>query len=317
MKMQRILRNASAGGRKLSDDERRELGKLCARDEARQGYMVDRAKQSLLKDPHKVAESAARLRRLCQLVVRERRPFCSVNGLLFLVPVSGAASDSDASLTGEICQRDYAEARAGLQVDCPVFALVCDAETVPGFHEFRGGFAEEELAGRVGQRYPLVPDLRDDEVPGSLDEAIGWIGDATIPGWVYKFFQVDKAASREETAEVLKKNAFLYQFLGTMRERVRRLSRILTHGLLEQKDHRPLFAGCYIAGTGRAETDQAFSAGVFRRLLGEQDNVAWTQEALVQEAEYQRMLGIGYVALGVLAVLNVVLAIVAVIWIRK
>src|SRR5215471_3221196 len=63
IKMQRILRNA--GGRKLSDEERRELGILCARDDARQGHMLDRTKQSLLKDPHKVAEATGRLRRLC------------------------------------------------------------------------------------------------------------------------------------------------------------------------------------------------------------------------------------------------------------
>src|SRR5262249_4367618 len=233
--------------------------------------------------------------------------FCSINGLLFLIPVGGAASDSDASLTGEVCQRDYAEARAALQVDCPVFTLVCDTETIPGFQEFRAGFAEEELAGRVGQRYPLVPHLSDDEVAASIDAAIGWIGDATIPGWVYKFFQVEKTDSREEAAEALRKNARLYQFLGTMRERTRRLSRIITRGLLDQKDHQPMFAGCYVAGTGRAEDQQAFSAGVFRRLVAEQDNVAWTQQALDNEAEYQRMLGIGYITIAMMAIVDVAL----------
>src|SRR5262249_42843454 len=117
--------------------------------------------------------------------------------------------------------------------------------------------------------------------------------------------------SREEAAESFRKNARLYQFLGTMRERIRRLSRILTRGLLDQKDQRPLFAGCYIAGTGRADTDQAFGAGVFRRLLGEQDNVAWTQQALDREAEYQRVLGIGYLVLAVLAVVDVALIVLA------
>ncbi len=303
IRIQKILR--AAQGRRLSEEEHRELAKLYARDEARQGHMLDKAKQSVLKDPQRVAEAAGRLRRLCQLIVRDRRPFCSVNGLLFLIPISGAASESDASLTGEVCQRDLAEARRSLQVDCPVFALVCDLETVPGFREFRGGFGENELSGRIGQRYPLVPDLADEEIPTSIDEAVEWLGDATIPGWVYKFFQVEKNAYPEEKAEAVVANARLYQFLGTMRERMRRMSRIVTHGLLKQSDSRPLFAGCYVAGTGRADADQAFCAGVFRRLMGEQDNVSWTQEALDREAEQQRMVGIGFAVLAILAVADI------------
>jgi hypothetical protein len=317
MRMQKILREA--GGRKLSEDERRELGKLCERDEARQGHMVDRAKQSLLKDPHKVAEASARLKQLCKLIVRDRRPFCSVNGLLFLIPVGGAASDSDASLTGEICQRDLATARAALQMDCPVFTLVCDMETVAGFREFRASFAAEELNGRLGQSYPFVPDVRDGEAATSIDKSIQWIGDATIPGWVYKFFQVEKTASREEAAEAVRKNARLYHFLGTIRERIRRLSRIITHGLLKQENAQPMFPGCYLAGTGRAEADQAFAAGVFRRLLREdaQNAVAWTQQALDQEAEYQRMLTIGYIVLAVLAVADAALIVWAIMGLGK
>jgi len=229
--------------------------------------------------------------------------------LLFLIPVGGAASDSDASLTGEICQRDLATARSALQIDCPVFTLVCDLETIPGFREFRTSFAEEELAGRLGQSFPFVPDVRPDEVAVKVDESIEWISEATIPGWVYKFLQVEKAAGREESAETVRKNARLYQFLGTVRERIRRLKRIISHGLLEQSDGQPMFPGCYLAGTGRAEPDQAFIAGVFRRLLRDdaQNAVAWTQEALDKEAEYHRLLNIGYIVLAVLAVANVAL----------
>jgi hypothetical protein len=304
-KIQKILR--ATHGRQLTDEEKRELEKLYRRDEAKQGHMVDRAKQALLKDPQKVAEAAGRLRRLCKLIVRDRHPFCSANGILFLLPVSGAASDTDAGLMGDICQRDCAEARRGLKVNCPAFTLACDVETIPGFREFRAGFSEDELLRRIGQKYELVPDLRDDEeIVESVEKSVRWVGDATVPGFAYKFFQIE-TAGRDGSADALRKNALLYQFMGTMRERVQRLSRVVSRGLLNQQDERPLYGGCYIAGTGRAEADQAFVAGFFRLLFREQDNVAWTQQALGEEASVQRMIGIGYIVLGVLAIVDVVL----------
>jgi hypothetical protein len=309
-KIQKILRASKEG--KLTDEEKRELEKLYRRDEAKQGHMLDRAKQALLKDPQKVAEAAGRLRRLCKLIVRDRHPFCSANGILVLLPISGASSDTDAGLMGEICQRDMAEARRGLKVNCPVFTLACDVETIPGFREFRGGFSEEELLRRIGQKYELAPDLRDeDQVLETVESSVRWIGDSTVPGFAYKFFQIE-TAGRETSADAFRKNALLYQFMGTMRERVQRLGRVVSHGLLKQQDERPLYGGCYIAGSGRAENDQAFVAGFFRLLFREQDHVAWTQEALNEEASVRRMIGMGYIALAALAVIDVALLAIAI-----
>jgi hypothetical protein len=314
-KIMEINRRADREGRKLNEEDRRQIAKLLMRDEALQDHMLDKAKQSVLKDPHRMAEAAARLRRLCQLIARDRRPFCPVNGLLFLIPVGGAASEVDASLTGEVCQRDFAEARRALQVDCPVLGVLCDMEKIPGFREFRDSFDPEQLQSRLGQRYQLVPDLDEGEIAADLDGALEWIGNATIPGWVYKFFDVESGANREEGVAKLRKNARLYQFMGTMRERTGRLRRILTHGLLEQKDGHPLFAGCYAAGTGRAEADQAFIPGIFRVLTREQDNVAWTRAALEEEEGYHRMRSAGMIVLGVLAVLDVALVVAA--WLMR
>jgi hypothetical protein len=52
----------------------------------------------------------------------------------------------------------------------------------------------------------------------------------------------------------------------------------------------PLYlAGCYFLATGRkAGGEQAFVAGAFRRLLDEQNCVAWSAEALKREASYHR-----------------------------
>ncbi len=62
------------------------------------------------------------------------------------------------------------------------------------------------------------------------------------------------------------------------------------------------FGGCYVAGTGPdPENQQGFVAGVFRRLIEEEKKglVSWTEEAVADEAGYQRWIGMGQIALGV------------------
>jgi hypothetical protein len=57
-----------------------------------------------------------------------------------------------------------------------------------------------------------------------------------------------------------------------------------------------MLAGAYLAGTGPAEQDQAFVAGVIQQLIGLQNNVAWTQAAMAEERDFRRMTLIGYAA---------------------
>ena len=76
------------------------------------------------------------------------------------------------------------------------------ARPIPGFREFRAGFSEEELLRRIGQKYELVPDLRDEEeIVETVEKSVRWVGDATVPGFAYKFFQIE-ATGREGSADV-------------------------------------------------------------------------------------------------------------------
>src|SRR5262249_25877531 len=57
----------------------------------------------LIHDVAEVARLTARLRSLCRLVVRDRRPLCPINGVLVLVPYAATAADDDASQAAAIC----------------------------------------------------------------------------------------------------------------------------------------------------------------------------------------------------------------------
>src|SRR5207247_385369 len=128
---------------------------------------VEAAKQGagprmhLLKNAPEVELLTARLRYLCRLIVRDRKPYCPINGLMVLVPFGAMDTDDDANQTGTICQLDLQTARRAFQVNCPAFVLVCDLESAGGFKEFMERFPTEQRQRRLGQRLPLAPDLNE------------------------------------------------------------------------------------------------------------------------------------------------------------
>ena len=295
-----ILARAQAEGRSpqmLTEEERNEIRLLLAEWKAAQAFRQIRApRPNLLKDQAEVDLQTARLRHLCRLIARDRRPYCPVNGILLLVPLAASDSDDDAHQTALVCQHDLATAQAALQVHCPRIALVCDLETVPGFAEFAHHFPERQRQRRLGQRFPLVP-APEVAVPQAIEEMGAWIGRMLIPTAVSKHFRVEATERPEDCAAITRGNVRLFQFMAEMRERQKRIGRLLAKGVAADGAGPPLFGGCYLAGTGPHPRDQAFVAGVFRRLIENQDFVAWTADALAEEASYARWTRAGYIVI--------------------
>jgi IcmF-related N-terminal domain len=300
--VQTILARAREEGRgpeQLTDAERGEIQLLVAAEEAEQGQRGGRKPQtSFLKNTAEVQRQTARFQHLCRLIVRERRPYCPLNGIMLLIPYASTDRDEDAAATGTVCQQDLDTAQAVLQVHCPSFALICDLETAPGFREFVERFPAEQRARRLGQRIPLLPDMEPAEIPAMIEGGMDWICQSMIPNWVYKLFRLE-TPGKDDLSAAMKGNGRLYRLMGEMRERQKRFSRIFTRGFVHESGGPPLFGGCYIAGTGRDPAhEQAFVAGVFRRLIENQNFVSWTDEALAEEAGNQRWTTYGYIGLG-------------------
>ena len=262
---------------------------------------------------------AERMRFLCKLIRRDRRPWCPVNGLMVLVPWAATDSDDAAKEAAGLLQRDLAAARETLQLRYPTIALVCDLETARGFAEFRKSFTPETLKkGRIGQRLPLVPDVAPADVPGLLERGVQWIGQTVLPAGIVKFLRLEAAAAdpRKTVSAATGHNRNLYMLLNQVYQRGPRLARILGRGLpggsgqdaADPMDALPLFAGCYLAGTGRTEQDQAFVPAVVQRLVDGQNSVSWTGPALAEDARYRRWTVYGYMAMVAVLVAGVVLA---------
>ena len=93
--MQAVLARAREQGRDPSDlteEEKREIRALVAQEESQRGGRKTGPRPQIMKNAPEVERCSARLRHLCRLIVRDRRPYCPANGILFLVPFAGAAS---------------------------------------------------------------------------------------------------------------------------------------------------------------------------------------------------------------------------------
>ncbi len=298
-----ILDGARRLGRDLTRDERRRVRALMRKD---------RVQQAPIRNADETGRLTARFEHLCRLIVRDRFPYCPINGVLLLVPFAATDGDQDALDTGATCQYDLATLRRTLQVNAPTLALLCDLETAPGFSEFVDRFPEKQRLQRVGQRCPLVPALPEDagRARAETDMLTGladWLCGTVVPGWVYKHFELE-VPGRSDQHTAVRGNIRLFQFMHDLRQRQRRLGRLLSQAVVAKEGEPLLFGGCYLGATGSdPNRDQAFVAGVFRRLSDEENNVSWTVGALDEEASYGRRIGLFHTAVAVLVVAELAL----------
>ena len=325
--IQAIIKRAQAERRQPNAEENRRMRMLMRKD---------RAYQAVVRNAVEVETYGARFEHLCRLLARDRWPYCPINGMLVLLPFAATDTDQDAHDAGAACQNDLLVARRVLQVNCPTLAMVCDLETAPGAAAFLEQFPEKQRQQRVGQRCPLAPALEargragDAEKRAEMLESLAeWICEGVAPGFVYKYFQTESADAtagvpagtamtrtdrlepsvagkaprrRYGRADVFRTNAELFLFMHHLRERQRRLGQMLSRGfILEEGDDAIMFGGCYLAATGAdAARDQAFVAGVFHRLVGEENLVSWTTLARLEEESHLRWALFGQVGVAAL-----------------
>jgi hypothetical protein len=284
-----ILARAQKQGRgydQLTPEERREIARL---------ERQDRPRPSLLKDSTQADELTARLAHLCRLIVRDRYPYCPVNGILLLFPLAATETSDLAGQTGDVCRRDLGTVRRVFRVHCPLLALLGDLQTATGFHEFVGHFSQKQREQRLGQRFPHVADVPPEELPRAVDDMTAWLCHSVLPTWVYKNLQVEMPGKEAEREGLVRANGLLCRFLNEMRERKPHLSLMLRRALPIDAGGPLLFGGCYLAGTGAdAGQDQAFVRGVFSRLTKEQGVLLWADEALAEDQAGRRWATWGY-----------------------
>jgi hypothetical protein len=288
---------------------------LLGEPEPAPGQRSTRRRAPLLREAAEVERQSARLSHVCRLLVRDRAPYCPLNGVLVLLPLAATDSPEDASETASVVHHDLEVARSALQAECPRFVVLCDGERLPGFAELVRHFPETARPGAarpcwvLGQHFPLLPDLPRAELPAMIEGGVAWVADGLLPAVIARLLRIEGEAEGDwDRARVTQANAELYGFLQEGRERLLRLGRMLARAMVPEGTSPALFGGAYVAGTGAdAEREQGFLQGVLRRALEQQNAVSWTEEALADDRDFRRWALLGYLALAAFAVVVAVL----------
>jgi len=231
----------------------------------------------------------SRLRHLCQLIARDRKGFCPINGILLTLPITAVDSPGEVEDIVAACRNDLSIAFETYKLRCPILVMVAGIEKLQGFPDLVERLPQGQTGKRMGQRFPLNPDLKPAEVPSRIEGSVEWIGNNLFPSMVHSMFQVETPGG-EEVEDMIKTNANLYRFMIQIRDRQTRLAGLIKDCLPPAGDEPLLFGGCYFAGTGEdAASGQAFSPGVLKRLIDEQDHVTWTRHAVEQDTTSQRL----------------------------
>jgi hypothetical protein len=249
--------------------------------------------------PSASAESSLQLRRLeavCSKLRLHRQPVCPVNGMLVLLPFDLLqASRADIEEVERALAGDLATAKRELQLRCPVTALVVAMEQEKGFCELIRRLGRDHAAKqRFGQRFDIRREATVEELRKFATYACGVFED-----WVYTLFRDEKVLSHPG-------NPSLYNLLCKVRRSFQaRLSDVLSKGFGydPHSDSEPLyFSGCYFAATGSQPEKQAFVSGVLAKLREEQEELEWTEDALVDDSRRGLIAIIGWVSVLLLAI---------------
>jgi hypothetical protein len=256
-----------------------------------------------------IDQERRRLRYLCGLLRRARRPLCGINGAVTLLPYEMTeANGPELQAIIDSVHADTHAIRQVLWLRYPVTGLVVGMERVDGFDQFVRSLGANHLARRLGAGF----DIRRLATRERLQRLSDRICDA-FEDFIYILFEKPEALWQERD------NRKLYGLLCRVRERLKpKLNTVLakafgatcggeTGSASGGRDTSPaLFSGCYLAATGHGAEQQAFIKGVlFDKLVHEQARVEWTDEARRSHSLFQLAVWVGWVVVGVLAVLLV------------
>jgi hypothetical protein len=254
-------------------------------------------------DPQVAMESLQRLEYVGHLLRRARHPLCPVNGVLALLPFAMIERGlRDAEELQKAVKSDLTALERGLQLRCPVTALVIGMEREPGFRELvRRVGRQRAAAQRFGRRFDIRVLPTPEQMAALCVHVCGVFED-----WIYALFREEEALTRPG-------NNQLYGLLCKVRCNLKGpLMEVLAGGF----GHDPqiaitkepsAFSGCYFAAAGPSADRQAFVRGVFEKLIEEQEDVEWTEGALASAQRVRTFVWFAVTATALLGVMGFLL----------
>jgi hypothetical protein len=173
--------------------------------------------------------------------------------------------------------------------------LIFGLQNERGFRELVRRVGREQAASkRFGHRFDIRSEASQSELSAFTLHLCGVFED-----WIYRLFNEPQSLTRPG-------NMRLYGLLCKVRSKLQQpLIHVMANGFghdpsVPQDTEPHLFSGCYFSATGDTDDRRAFVRGVFEKMLDEQEELEWTQTALVQNARYSRWLFAGLLTAAVL-----------------
>ncbi|MDZ4784148.1 MAG: type VI secretion protein IcmF/TssM N-terminal domain-containing protein [Planctomycetia bacterium] len=219
------------------------------------------------------AEQQLRLRYLCRLLRRLRRPYCPVNGMIALTPYQHLLREADAVSLETALRADLDVAFQTLMVRCPTSVLVTGMDLDRGFDELSRRVGEERTTKqRFGKGFELWRPQSDENMHTAVRHAC-----AAFEDWTYKLF-------REPGALEERGNRDLFALVCRMRGRVQQHLMHLLESCFARtagEESRLLFSGLYFSTLG---SRPAFATAMIEKMIEQQEELEWTREALQTDA---------------------------------
>lgn len=251
---------------------------------------------AVLLDKPDQTRQAERLAHVCRLLDRIRDPFCTLNGVLVVTPFSLLRRGVEqVRYLANATRQDLRTIQKSARLRCPVLSLVGGMEHEPGFGELvRRVGSGPALEQRIGMRFePWNPATRE------RMEALAVHACDRLEGNVYDLFKMQEGYNKPG-------NTKLYSLLCRIRTGFSDLLKSHLAGAFGQQDpdEQPmLFLGCYFAATGELERLQGFLKAVLvDRMLENQDDLQWTDEARQQDELREALARAAALAAGVLGI---------------
>lgn len=256
---------------------------------------------SLVLDKTDENRQTERLGHVCRLLERVRDPYCTLNGILVVTPFGLLRRGPEqVRHLANATRQDLRTIQSHAYLRCPVISLIGGMEHEAGFGELvRRVGTGPALEQRIGMRFePWNPATRE------RLEALAVHACDRIEGNVYDLYKMHDGYNKPG-------NGKLYNLLCRTRTGFSDLLKSYLSGAFAQQDpdERPmLFAGCYFAATGEIERLQGFLKAVLAdRMLENQDDLQWTDEAMRQDQVREGLARVGMVAAGLLLIATGVL----------
>ena len=238
-------------------------------------------------------EQTRRLQHICQLLRASRQPYCSLNGILTLIPLQSfehivlANKEVPAAL-----QRDLRTVYGTTNVCSAVTVLVTGMEAEKGFLELVRRVGPDRCQARFGKGFEVDNALSKHNMEALAVHACGAFED-----WVYNLF-------RDRDSLAKPGNIQLYGLLCKIRSRLAvRVRNVLTNGFGNTSDSvREMLGGLYFAATDSSPDKQCFVKGVVEKAMSLEEELQWTDKALEEDRRYHRWAHVGMFANVVMAI---------------